>query len=193
MGLLGGSFNPAHEGHLHLSERAFAALGLDHIWWLVSPRNPLKSMSELAPFDRRYRSAEAVARHPRVHVTDIEARIGSHYTYRTLSVLKQRFCETHFVWLMGADNLAGFTNWQNWEGILNIVPIAIVDRPHYSIRALTAWMAVKYRERHRKIGKRRTIAKAPLPAWTFITGPRHSASATSIRQSSHGTNGTVAF
>jgi nicotinate-nucleotide adenylyltransferase len=137
IGLLGGSFNPAHGGHLHITLHALKKLGLDEVWWLVSPRNPLKSADALADYGQRLASAVRVASaHPRIRVLDIEARFGTRYSYQTLSLLKERFPGTHFVWMIGADNLAQFHRWKRWQAVLAAMPVVVFDRAPYSHTAL---------------------------------------------------------
>ncbi len=130
VGLLGGSFNPAHEGHLHITKMCLKALGLDRVWWLVSPGNPLKPVKGMAPFAERLASAEAMARDPRIVVSDIETRLGTRYTADTLAALTGRFPEIRFVWLMGADNMLQFPKWRNWREIAETVPIAVYPVPY---------------------------------------------------------------
>ena len=151
IGLLGGSFNPAHEGHLHISLYALHKMQFDEVWWLVSPRNPLKSASDLASYGQRLQSArEVAAAYPRIRVLDIEARYGLRYSYQTLRLLKSRFRGTHFVWMMGADNLAQFHRWKRWQEMLATIPIAVFDRAPYSHTALRSktmirgWGRIKF-------------------------------------------------
>ena len=181
VGLLGGSFNPAHRGHRHISLVALNRLGLDAVWWLVSPQNPLKSTVDMAPFETRLASAVNVSRHPRLFATDIEQRLDTRYTADTLAKLVSVMPRTRFVWLMGADNLVQFTKWQRWRTILSLVPIAIFDRPHYSFIGLTGKMAMRYRQNRLSEQALRSLAKAPPPAWTFVHCPKNPASATRIR------------
>jgi len=129
IGLLGGSFNPAHEGHLHLSRVALARLRLDYVWWLVSPQNPLKPGEGMADFAARLAHAREVARHPRVIATGIEDAIGTRYTIDTIARLKRRFPRAHFVWLMGSDNLVQIPLWRRWKEIFCALPAAVVTRP----------------------------------------------------------------
>ncbi|HWK35373.1 nicotinate-nucleotide adenylyltransferase [Sphingomonas sp.] len=132
IGLLGGSFNPAHRGHRALSLHALRALGLDEVWWLVSPGNPLKAgATDMAPFAARMASARAMARHAPIRVTGIERRLKTRYTADTLTRLVRLFPKHDFIWLMGADNLAGFHRWERWRVIANTVPIAVIARPGY--------------------------------------------------------------
>ena len=131
-GLLGGSFNPAHRGHRHVSLAAIRALGLDELWWLVSPGNPLKEgASDMAPFAARLASARAMARRSPIRPTAIESRLGTRYTVDTVARLVRRFPHRRFVWLMGADNLAQFHRWRDWRRIARTVPIAVIARPGY--------------------------------------------------------------
>ena len=138
IGLLGGSFNPAHGGHLHISLHALNRLKFDEIWWLVSPKNPLKSAADLASYEQRLACAKRVAAScpKRLHVLDIEAKFGTKYSYQTIALLKARFPGTHFVWMMGADNLAQFHRWRRWEKILSTIPVVVFDRAPYSHTAL---------------------------------------------------------
>ncbi len=139
IGLLGGSFNPAHAGHLHISEHALKTLGIDEVWWLVSPQNPLKSADSLADYSERFASAKVITKHNRrIFVSDIEKHINTRYTYQTLVQLQKRYHGTRFVWLMGADNLAGFHRWQHWQLILRLIPIVVFDRSPYSFVSLAS-------------------------------------------------------
>lgn len=136
IGLLGGTFNPAHEGHVHVSEVALKRLGLDYIWWLVTPQNPLKERP--APLRDRLRQARTVAHHPRIVVMDIERELGTRYSIDTLKALRRRFPELDFTWVMGSDNLASFHRWRSWREIASLVPIAVVQRPGTVLAALSA-------------------------------------------------------
>lgn len=186
IGLLGGSFNPAHDGHLHISLEALKRLDLDFVWWMVSPQNPLKSQRGMAPFSLRFSSALFAARHPRILVTDIECRLHTQYTADTIKKLAARFPRTRFVWMMGADNLVQFTQWERWQEIVNAVPVAVFDRPRYSHPALTARMARQLRHDRRSQWEWKGLTKTSLPAWAFITCPQHPESATRIREGRHG-------
>ena len=182
MGLLGGSFNPAHDGHRHISLIALKALGLDEVWWLVSPLNPLKPAACIASFERRLAEARAVARHPRIRVTDIEARLGTRYTVDSLRALKTRFPRHAFVWLMGADNLAEIPRWRDWETIFELVPIAVLDRPGYSYKALAGRAARRFARARMAARDARTLVTRRPPAWVFLRARLHPASATAIRR-----------
>ncbi len=138
IGLLGGSFNPAHEGHVYVSEVALRRLHLDYVWWLVTPQNPLKGRVGLAPLADRLCHAKALAGHPRIVVMDIERALGTRYSVDTLACLQRRFPLVDFVWLMGSDNLATFRHWRRWREIARRVPIAVVQRPGTVLAALSA-------------------------------------------------------
>ncbi len=181
IGLLGGSFNPAHAAHRHISLEALKRLDLDYVWWLVSPQNPLKHQKDTAPYARRVAQAKAIANHPRIKVLDLEQRLGSRYTIDTLRALNRLYPDTKFVWLMGADNLIDIPRWHGWREIFARAPIAILDRPHYSIRAPLGKAAQTFRAfRIPVYGAKRLADKTP-PAWTFLRIPRHSLSATELR------------
>lgn len=181
IGLFGGSFNPAHDGHRDLSLAALRQLGLDMVWWLVSPQNPLKSPAEMAPQAERLASAAREARHPRVLVTDVETRLGTVYTAQTIRALRRRFPRARFVWLMGADNLATIHRWRDWQRIFADVPVAVFDRPTYSLAALGGPAAHRFAAVRRSGPARRTLKSAKPPAWGFVTIRLNPASATAIR------------
>jgi nicotinate-nucleotide adenylyltransferase len=183
IGLLGGSFNPAHQGHLHLSRLALRRLGLDEVWWMVSPQNPLKPVAGMAPFTERLAQARQVAGgHPRIRVTDIENRLdGSYLTADTLKSLTRRFPHLRFVWLMGADNLVQIPRWARWADIFSTVPVAVFARPSYSQKAL-AGIAVRRFARARVAEEvARGLAETKPPAWAFFHTRLDPSSATRIR------------
>jgi len=182
IGLMGGSFNPAHDGHRHISLRALRGLRLDAVWWLVSPQNPLKPTAGMAPLAARLARAGQVAGHRAIRVTAIEAALGTRYTVDTVAALRRRLPRARFVWLMGADNLAEVTRWRRWPALFALVPIAIFDRPAYSLEALRSPAAARF---GRFRGDARRLAALPdmmPPAWIFVTGGLHRASATRIRR-----------
>jgi nicotinate-nucleotide adenylyltransferase len=181
IGLLGGSFNPAHEGHRHISLLGLKRLRLDEVWWMVTPQNPLKSARETAPFEERLRAAARAARHPRIRVTDIERRFGTQHTADTLAMLLPRFAKCRFVWLMGADNLQQVSDWKDWRRIFRLVPIAVFSRPPYSKAALMARSARVFAEARVAEPLARTIVTMQPPAWVFLHTPPHAGSATRIR------------
>ena len=180
VGLLGGSFNPAHPGHLHVSREALKRLGLDEIWWLVAPQNPLKPAAGMAPLDERIASATRIARDPRIRVLDLETRLGTHFTADTLAALQSRYPQTRFVWLMGADNLAQIRHWKDWQTIFARVPIAVFARPSYCRNALAELAAQRFR-RARVSPKTRCFSTARPPAWMFLPVRLDPNSATAIR------------
>jgi nicotinate-nucleotide adenylyltransferase len=182
VGLLGGSFNPAHNGHKHISLQALHYLCLDEIWWLVVPQNPLKSTIETASFDDRIINAKNVVNnHPAIHVTGLEAQLGSSYTSDTINILINRFPTIRFVWLMGADNLAQIHKWKNWISIFQRVAIAVFDRSPYSYSSLTGKASRRFAKYRLSIHQSALLAHRVPPAWIFLHLKRHSASATTIR------------
>lgn len=179
IGLLGGSFNPAHAGHVNLSREAIKALGLDGVWWLVSPQNPLKPQKGMADFEQRFAKAQAVAKaHGRIHVSDFEQQAGTQYTVDTLRALVKSHRDVRFVWLMGADNLAQMHRWRDWREIFLLVHVAVYDRKPHTFKAL-AGIAARSHARARV--SPRSLTANPLPAWCFVHGKRHPLSATFIR------------
>jgi len=181
IGLLGGSFNPAHEGHLYISLQALKRLRLDEVWWLVSPQNPLKSPAELAPFAMRLDNARRMARHPRIRVCDLEARFGTRYTIDTLRRLV-RLPGHRFVWLIGADNLAQLPRWRQWRRIFQLVPIAVFERSPYSYGALAGQVAKCFAGARLAEERAFELADLPPPRWVFMRLRPHPASATAIRR-----------
>ena len=183
IGLLGGSFNPAHAGHLHLSLTSLQKLDLDEVWWLVSPQNPLKPVAGMAPFTVRLEGARRVAAgHKHIVVSDLENRLGGlHYTADTLKVLRRRFPRLRFVWLMGSDNLAQIRRWERWTQIFETAAIAVFDRPSYSLRALAGLAARRYARRRLPISAARRLAETEPPAWAFFHTRLDPTSATGIR------------
>jgi nicotinate-nucleotide adenylyltransferase len=180
--LLGGSFNPAHGGHLHISLMALQRLDLDEVWWLVSPQNPLKPIKGMAPFAKRVASAAALAcGHGRIRVSAIEAALGTTYTADTIRVLQRRFPHTRFVWLMGGDNLAQLPRWRQWEEIVESVPIAVFDRPETALMALAGKAAKRYALARVPARAVRRIAETKPPAWVFIHARLDPSAATAIR------------
>ncbi|MCA0199905.1 MAG: nicotinate-nucleotide adenylyltransferase [Proteobacteria bacterium] len=179
IGLLGGSFNPAHEGHLHLSREALKRLGLDEVWWLVSPQNPLKSAADMAPLTDRLAGARKMAADPRIKVTDLERRLGTARTARTLGALTARFKRLRFVWLMGADNLAQMPQWWRWTQIFKASRVAVFDRSPYSYGALAGAAAKRFS--WARVSQTVTLWHRKAPVWTYVAMRRHPASATAIR------------
>ena len=179
IGILGGSFNPAHGGHLHISREAIKRLKLHQVWWLVSPQNPLKPARGMAPLTDRLAQARAVACDPRIVVSDVERRLGTARTALTLESLKRRHPGADFVWLIGADNLAEMRRWWRWTRIFRAVRVAVFDRSPYSYGALAGNAA----RRFARVRTRRPSAiwfRLP-PVWTYVAIRRHPASATALR------------
>jgi nicotinate-nucleotide adenylyltransferase len=181
IGLLGGSFDPAHEGHRLISLLALRRLRLDRIWWLVSPGNPLKDVKALAPLQKRMDAAAAIARHPRIVVSGVEADLGTRYTSDLIRYLKIHCPGVRFVWLMGADNLASFHLWKGWREIAATVPIAVIDRPGFTLRALQAPAASRLAGTRVDEAQSRDFALQRPPALAFLHGPRSMQSSTSLR------------
>jgi nicotinate-nucleotide adenylyltransferase len=182
IGLLGGSFNPPHAGHRHVSLEAMRRLGLDQVWWIVSPGNPLKTHAGLPSIEARMAQAIDVSAHPRIVVTGFEAGLGSPYTAQTLTYLRQRFPAVHFVWLMGADNLAQVHRWRDWRQIFAAMPVAVLDRPGWRHRALASPAGSQLAHRQRPERAARGLALADPPAWTFLSIPLSSLSSTELRR-----------
>jgi nicotinate-nucleotide adenylyltransferase len=182
IGLFGGSFNPAHEGHRAASLIALKRLGLARVWWLVSPGNPLKDTRILASLEARIAIARNVARHPRIAVTGIEALIGTRYTYETIAYLKRHCPGVRFVWIMGSDNLAGFHHWKRWRDIASLVPIAVIDRPGSTLKALHSPAGVALAPYRHDESDSLLLPRAVPPAFVFLHGPRSPLSSTALRQ-----------
>jgi len=180
IGLLGGSFDPAHGGHVDLTRAALRGFGLDRVWWLVSPGNPLKRAGPAA-LDQRMARARDVMRHPRVEVTDIEARIGTRRTARTLARLQGLYPGVRFVWLMGADNLASFHLWGQWHDIMHRVPVGIIARPGDRIAARLSRAARIYRAQQLPARASALLGRADPPAWCFVNMPMNPQSSSGLR------------
>jgi nicotinate-nucleotide adenylyltransferase len=179
IGLLGGSFDPAHEGHAHITHEAMKRLHLDQIWWLVSPGNPLKTRQP-APMADRLAQARAVIDHPRVKITDLEARLGTRFTFATIKRLKALYPGVRFVWLMGADNLVQFHLWDRWRDILRAVPVAVLARPGAGVQAQLSRAAQVFRRN--RLTRGAVIGTRTPPVWTFINLPMNAASSSAIRK-----------
>ncbi|WP_119167154.1 nicotinate-nucleotide adenylyltransferase [Algihabitans albus] len=181
IGLLGGSFNPAHVGHLHISQQALKRLQLDEVWWLVSPQNPLKSQAGMARLGDRLAQAKQLARHPRLRITALERLLPGTLTADTLRALVHWFPGTRFAWLMGADNLGQIDRWAAWQEIFHTVGVAVLDRPAYSFTPVAGKAArrfVRARIPERSAGR---LVLASPPAWTFLHIPKSALSATALR------------
>jgi nicotinate-nucleotide adenylyltransferase len=181
IGLLGGSFNPPHEGHALVTRLALTRLRLDRVWWLVTPGNPLKSKAELAALQARVEAARRLVAGPRVAVTDIESEIGARYTYETLAWLTRRAPHVRFVWIMGADNLRQFHLWRHWRAIADLTPIVVVDRPGSTLRAMSSRAAIALSPWRIAEGEAPRFAGLDPPALIFLHGPRSELSSTLLR------------
>jgi nicotinate-nucleotide adenylyltransferase len=182
IGLFGGSFNPVHEGHLLVAEQTIQKLGLDALWVLVTPGNPLKDVRELAPLADRVRAARALLDHPRIKVTGFEAAQGFTYSWQTVMFLKKTLKDRHFVWIMGADNLSQLHLWRRWRSIADLAPIVVVDRPGSTLKAISSPAgAALARFRVREQDATRLATMAP-PTLLFLHGPRSHLSSTALRR-----------
>jgi nicotinate-nucleotide adenylyltransferase len=181
IGLLGGSFNPPHAAHRAISRFAIKRLKLDRVWWLVTPGNPLKELGGLRELDERADAARKMADDPRIDVSCLESVIGTRYTVDTITWLRRRCPGLRLVWIMGADNLAQFHRWENWRRIASEVPMAVIDRPPQSFRALAAPAALalaRYRVPEKDAGR---LAERRAPAWVFLTGMKSTLSSSGLR------------
>lgn len=181
IGLFGGTFDPPHDAHLGAALLAMKKIGLDRIWWLVTPGNPLKNTSGLAPLAQRIAAAKALTHHPRIDITGLEAEINTRYTYDTVHYLVHRFPHVRFVWIMGADNLRSFHRWQKWRGIANLVPIAVIDRLGPSLYApsgIAGQALARYRVPDSKL---RSLPDRKPPAWAYVHGLKSPLSSTALR------------
>jgi nicotinate-nucleotide adenylyltransferase len=181
IGLLGGSFNPPHAAHRMISLTALKRLGLNQVWWMVSPGNPLKDHDGLAPLAERIRLSREVSRHPRIKVTGFEAGIGTAYTAEVLRFLRRRFPHTRFVWLMGADNLVSIHRWSEWQAIFGLMPIAAVDRPGWRRRALASPAANLFCRFRIPESEAAVLPYLAPPAWCYLSGPLSELSSTALR------------
>ena len=178
IGLFGGTFDPPHAAHRAACLIAMNRLGLDRVWWMVTPGNPLKDTRGLAPLAERIAAAKAIARHPRIDVTGLEADIGTSYTFETLSYLRRHCPGVRFVWIMGADNLRSFHRWQRWRDIAQLVPIAVIDRlgpSHYATGSAAAQSLARYRLPE---SAARHLAERKPPAWIYLHGLKSPLSST---------------
>ena len=184
IGLVGGSFNPAHDGHIHVALKARQQLGLDQIWWLVSPQNPLKSSLGMASHEKRLANArKLVTPYPFLRVIEPESSLPSNYTYNTLKYMIKTMPLSRLIWVMGADNLDQFAHWYRYRDMIRLLPIAVVDRPSYSLGAIAIGRQLLGRQT--KVKKMRyaiVTGTVNLPSWCFMAGQLNAASATEIRQ-----------
>ena len=182
IGILGGSFNPAHDGHRHISLHALDLLQLDQVWWLVSPQNPLKSPEGMATIDERYQSCrDLLGDNPRIVPTDLEIGLGTRKTAETLRKLVDQYSGCRFVWLMGADNLIQIARWADWSDIFETMPVAVLARPTYAAKALSSKAARQFAANRVDASGAPELADMPTPAWLYLDIEPHPASATAIR------------
>lgn len=182
IGLLGGSFNPPHPGHQHIAKLALQRLQLDYVWMMVTPGNPIKSHDDLASLEQRLALCRMMVDHPRLVLTGFESNLNSAYSVETVAFLKRRFPGVHFVWTMGADNLANFDRWQNWRRIMCDMPVAILDRPGYRWRAMASRAAKAFAWARVPEEAAPGLALMKPPAWCYLTIPLSELSSTDIRQ-----------
>ncbi|SHJ14153.1 nicotinate-nucleotide adenylyltransferase [Shimia gijangensis] len=180
IGLLGGSFDPPHAGHVHITREALKRFGLDRVWWLVSPGNPLKDRGP-ARLERRMAAARALMDHPRVEISDFETRAGTRYTAETIAALQQTHPGVRFVWLMGADNLAQLHRWKDWQEIALRVPMGVLARPGDRVEARTAKAAQVFRHARLHPRSSQLLGQCDAPAWCFVNVPMQDISSTRIR------------
>lgn len=180
IGLFGGSFDPVHAGHRHVAETARRRLGLDQVWWLVSPQNPLKSR-RAGDFRTRLETVQQQAGGKGMVISDIESRLGTRYTVDLIDRLKTRFPRTRFVWIMGGDNLRHFHRWHRWQDILAAVPVAVVARPQDPLKAQLSPMARRYATSRIRESEAKKLPLTKLPAWTYLIEPLQSVSSTALR------------
>ncbi|MDX2028795.1 MAG: nicotinate-nucleotide adenylyltransferase [Alphaproteobacteria bacterium] len=185
IGLLGGSFNPAHDGHRSISLYALKRLKLNQVWWLVSPQNPLKPSKGMAPLATRLKEARKVASHNRIAVMDMEVQLRTRYTFDTLRALRRRFPKTRFVWLMGADNLNQIPAWHEGLAIFHVMPVAVFRRPAYAVGRGLGKAAQRHSRSWHPAKHASELASLPPPAWLVLDNPLNKLSATEIRGKSH--------
>ncbi|OUS04581.1 nicotinic acid mononucleotide adenylyltransferase [Rhodobacterales bacterium 52_120_T64] len=183
--LLGGSFDPPHAGHVHITRQALRRFGLDRVWWLVSPGNPLKANGP-APIAKRMAACQEIMQHPKVEVTDIEAQLGTRFTADTIEALQTLHPNVNFVWLMGADNLASVHKWERWEWIFENVVIGVTSRPDEHLKAAGSKAAVKYRAARLPAANAKRLPFQQPPAWCLLDGPVVDISSTELRANGNG-------
>ena len=181
IGLLGGSFDPPHEGHVHITKLALKIFNLSKIWWLVCPENPIKSVTP-SDLNSRFLASKKIMKHPSVVITDLERKFKTKYTFQTLIKLKKLYPSTKFVWLMGADNLINFHHWKNWDWIMKNIPVGVLARPEEQIKAGLSYTAIKFGNYRLPKEKSIILSNYIPPVWTLSTGPMRNISSTEIRE-----------
>lgn len=188
VGVMGGSFNPPHAGHLVVAASALKRLGLDQLWWVVTPGNPLKSHGGLPPLEQRLELCRRIARHPRMRVTGFEAALGTAYTADTLAFLVARYPGVRWIWVMGADNLASFHRWQHWRRIASLLPLAVVDRPGFRLKAVASKAARTFGRGRLDEARAGGLWRRRPPGWTLLSTRLSMASSTELRSKARETN-----
>ena len=181
IGLLGGSFDPPHEGHVHITKLALKIFNLSKIWWLVCPENPIKNVTP-SDVNSRFLASKKIMKHPSVVITDLERKFKTKYTFQTLIKLKKLYPSTKFVWLMGADNLINFHHWKNWDWIMKNIPVGVLARPEEQIKAGLSQTAIKFGNYRLPKEKSIILSNYIPPVWTLSTGPMRNISSTEIRE-----------
>jgi nicotinate-nucleotide adenylyltransferase len=181
IGLLGGSFDPPHEGHVHITKLALKIFNLSKIWWLVCPENPIKTVIP-SDVNSRFLASKKIMKHPSVVITDLERKFKTKYTFQTLIKLKKLYPSTKFVWLMGADNLINFHDWKNWDWIMKNIPVGVLARPEEQIKAGLSRTAIKFGNYRLPKEKSIILSNYIPPVWTLSTGPMRNISSTEIRK-----------
>ena len=181
IGLLGGSFDPPHEGHVHITKLALKIFNLSKIWWLVCPENPIKSVTP-SDLNSRFFASKKIMKHPSVVITDLERKFKTKYTFQTLIKLKKLYPSNKFVWLMGADNLINFHHWKNWDWIMKNIPVGVLARPEEQIKAGLSRTAIKFGNYRLPKEKSIILSNYIPPVWTLSTGPMRNISSTEIRK-----------
>ncbi len=181
IGLLGGSFNPPHDGHIHISKVALRRLHLDEVWWLVSPHNPLKEEAPVFDIDERLRLCSKLVNTRNIHIKDIERQLGTRYSIDTVRALQTRFPKTRFVWIMGADNLVQLPEWRAWTELMRTIPVAVVARPRYHLRACFGKAAIRFKKDRLDPTDGPRLPAQRSPAWTIFFTELFPISSTAIR------------
>ena len=181
IGLLGGSFDPPHEGHVHITKLALKIFNLSKVWWLVCPENPIKSVTP-SDLNSRFFASKKIMKHPSVVITDLERKFKTKYTFQTLIKLKKLYPSTKFVWLMGADNLINFHHWKNCDWIMKNIPVGVLARPEEQIKAGLSRTAIKFGNYRLPKEKSIILSNYIPPVWTLSTGPMRNISSTEIRK-----------
>ena len=181
IGLLGGSFDPPHEGHVHITKLALKIFNLSKIWWLVCPENPIKNVTP-SDINSRFLASKKIMKHPSVVITDLEKKFETKYTFQTLIKLKKLYPSTKFVWLMGADNLINFHHWKNCDWIMKNIPVGVLARPEEQVKAGLSHAAIKFRNYRLPKEKSIILSNYIPPVWTLSNGPMRNISSTEIRK-----------